>query len=114
MKSKAKNKKNLLIKHLLEKQGELKSQQKESSVIGLLGGMSDEEICLVMRKAMMKFVVYVHKDTKIVSWRSNSQEVREDKSIDIVDYVDTLKEALDLVRWYPLKDGLWLLKDSSD
>lgn len=114
MKSKTQNKKNLLIKHLLEKQGEQKSQQKESSIIGLLGNMSDDEICLIMRKAMMKFVVYVHKDTKIVNWRSNSQEAREDRSIEIVDYADTLKEALALVRWHEIKDGVWTLKDSTD
>ena len=76
--------------------------------------MSDDDICLVMRKAMMKFIVYVHKDTEIVSWRSNSQEARDDSSIEVVDYADTLKGAIELVRWYPIKDSVWTLKDSTD
>lgn len=57
--------------------------------------MTDDEICSVMHDAMKKFVVYRH--TKIpneINWRTNTAEARANRDTEIVDYADTVEDAV--------------------
>ncbi len=60
--------------------------------------MTDDEICGVMRTAMKPFIVYRHVEMpENISWRTNAAECRADKEIEILDYADTVSEAVKIV-----------------
>lgn len=101
-------KKNLLLTHLLQKQSQSLSPQSENKPLEFfLGEMTDDEICEIMRPALKKFVVYRHiKIEDVINWRTNTAEARGNKHLEIVDYADTVEEAVRIVAEFKKRQSL--------
>lgn len=57
--------------------------------------MTDEQVISIMKEIMKPFIVYKHlKIVNTINWRTNTPEARANQDIEILEYVDTLQEAL--------------------
>ena len=97
--------KNLIIKKMLQlqklREDNSQSQSGRSPEEGVspdilkgLEKLSNEDIIEIMKPATAKFVVYRHTDSEVVGWRRNCVGLCDDESISIIDFADTVEEAL--------------------